>query len=193
MSSVTAPLLSLNASGKFANTLVASTWKGKPVLRKYTVPANPNTAAQIAHRAKFTAAVAAWRTTWIDSTMRDAWTKLATKLGLVMSGFNMFTKQVVDTYAANISFVTENDSQAAATLSFVLKNTDDSATGDESGNFELWIGDSIQNIQYFGTDTITAGALSYDVSGTWPATTNAFFYVKKGTSYRSGIFNATLT
>jgi hypothetical protein len=193
MSTVSAPLLSLNASGKFANTLVASTWKGKPVLRKYTVPANPNTSAQIAHRAKFTAAVAAWRTWFIDGDMRDAWTKLATKLGLVMSGFNLFTKNVVDTYAANISFVTSNDGTAAAAVSFVLKNSDDGATGDEAGNFELWIGDSIQNMQYFGTDTIAAGALSYDVHGKWPATTNAFYYIKKSTSYRSGIFNATLS
>lgn len=193
MSTVSAPLLSLNASGKFANTLVASTWKGKPVIRKYTIPANPNTSAQIAHRAKFTAAVAAWRTWFIDGDMRAAWTKLATKLGLVMSGFNLFTKNVVDTYAANISFVTTNDGTAAAAVSFELKNSDDGATGDEAGNFELWIGDSIQNMQYFGVDTIAAGALSYDVHGTWPATTNAFYYIKKGTSYRSGIFNATLS
>ena len=193
MSRVSAPLLSLNASGKFANTLVASTWKGKPVLRKYTIPANPNTAGQIAHRAKFTAAVAAWRTTFIDGDMRDAWSRMTTKLGLVMSGFNLFCSNVVDTYAANISFVSSNDGTAAAALSFVTKNTDDGATGDEAGNFELWIGDSLQNMQYFGTDTIAAGALSYNVSATWPAATEVWYYVKKGDSYRSGIFTTTLS
>lgn len=193
MSKVSAPLLSLNASGKFADTLVATRWKGQAVLRKYSIPANPNTTDQQTQRAKVTAAVSRWRTDFINSTMRVAWQTLATKLSEAMSGFNKFAQQVVKSYAANISFVDENTGVLDHALTFHLKNTDDGATGDEAGNFELWIGDGLNNIQYFGTAAIAAGVLTYDVHATWPAGTDAFFYVQKDGYYRSGLFNETLT
>lgn len=46
MAKTTAPLLSMEASGQIGSTLVASKWKGRPYMRRYTIPANPNSAGQ---------------------------------------------------------------------------------------------------------------------------------------------------
>jgi len=46
MAKVTGPLFSVSASGKFAQALVYSSWKGSNVVRELVVPANPQTGAQ---------------------------------------------------------------------------------------------------------------------------------------------------
>lgn len=46
MAKVTAPFLSLDASGTFGKTLTASKWKGRNYMRQRVIPANPNTTAQ---------------------------------------------------------------------------------------------------------------------------------------------------
>ncbi|MFG0245762.1 MAG: hypothetical protein ACF8MF_06910 [Phycisphaerales bacterium JB052] len=46
MAKTVAPLLSFSASGQIAQTQVYSSWKGRPYVRRYVVPGNPNTVAQ---------------------------------------------------------------------------------------------------------------------------------------------------
>lgn len=46
MAKVSGPLMSMDASGKFANTLVFSKWKGRPTVRQLVTPANPQSANQ---------------------------------------------------------------------------------------------------------------------------------------------------
>lgn len=46
MAKVSAPFLSLDASGTVASTLTASKWKGRNYMRLRIIPANPNTAGQ---------------------------------------------------------------------------------------------------------------------------------------------------
>lgn len=46
MSKVRAPLLSWGAGGQIAKTQVYSQWKGRPYVRQYVVPANPNSPGQ---------------------------------------------------------------------------------------------------------------------------------------------------
>ncbi len=53
MSRVTAPLLSFGASGAIAKTQVYSKWKGRPYVRRYVIPANPNTTDQQLTRSVF--------------------------------------------------------------------------------------------------------------------------------------------
>lgn len=71
MSRLTAPLLSFGASGQIAKTQVYSSWKGRPYVRRYVVPSNPQSAGQTATRTTFSwlnnvwkfmpaAATAAW-------------------------------------------------------------------------------------------------------------------------------------
>lgn len=50
MSKVSAPFLSLDASGTVASTLTASKWKGRNYMRLRIIPANPRTAGQQAVR-----------------------------------------------------------------------------------------------------------------------------------------------
>lgn len=50
MALVSAPFLSLDASGTVASTLTAAKWKGRNYMRLRIIPANPNTSAQQAVR-----------------------------------------------------------------------------------------------------------------------------------------------
>jgi len=61
MARLTAPLLSLGASGSIAKSLVYSTWKGVPYARVHVIPANPNTDAQKAVRGPFATLTAMWK------------------------------------------------------------------------------------------------------------------------------------
>jgi hypothetical protein len=53
MAKVTNPLLSMDASGSVGSALTFSNWKGRSVVRGYTVPSNPKSAAQAVVRNAF--------------------------------------------------------------------------------------------------------------------------------------------
>lgn len=46
MARTRAPLLSWSASGQIASTQVYAEWKGRPYVRQYVIPSNPNSVAQ---------------------------------------------------------------------------------------------------------------------------------------------------
>lgn len=46
MAKVTAPLMSMSASGKIADAIVFFTWKGRNVVRQWLAPANPQSTGQ---------------------------------------------------------------------------------------------------------------------------------------------------
>lgn len=50
MAKVSGPLMSMDARGAFAGTLVFSNWKGRPVVRQLVTPGNPATGPQMAVR-----------------------------------------------------------------------------------------------------------------------------------------------
>lgn len=50
MPKLTAPLLSMGASGQIGKTIVMSKWKGVPYARQYVIPANPRTTKQVNNR-----------------------------------------------------------------------------------------------------------------------------------------------
>lgn len=58
MAKVTAPLMSMSASGKFGGAMVFATNKGRNVVRQLVTPANPRTSSQIAVRNKLAVAAA---------------------------------------------------------------------------------------------------------------------------------------
>lgn len=95
MAIVKAPLMSLGATGQLGKTLVMSTWKGVKTAREYVVPANPNTVAQAAQRAKMANVVAFFRNKLQSPTLRTAWNVAATISGKAQSGFNAFTAQAL--------------------------------------------------------------------------------------------------
>ena len=52
MAKVQGPLMSMQATGTFAKTLVFGTWKGRQVVRQHVTPSNPQSAAQEVARNK---------------------------------------------------------------------------------------------------------------------------------------------
>lgn len=93
MAKTTAPLLSFDAAGTVAKTQVYSRWKGRRYARRYTVPANPQTAAQTLTRTAFS---------WLNnvyklapSEVTDAWT--AYTKALVMTPRNGWIKRNLPT------------------------------------------------------------------------------------------------
>ena len=50
MSRITAPLLSFDARGKIADSMVFANWRGVPYARRYVIPGNPKTTGQVLTR-----------------------------------------------------------------------------------------------------------------------------------------------
>jgi hypothetical protein len=86
MAKVTGPLMSVDARGKIADTLVFMGWRGVKTVRKWLVPSNPNTVAQQAARGAFSDAVTAYRT--LEAGDQQAFRVKAA--GLAKTGFNLF-------------------------------------------------------------------------------------------------------
>jgi hypothetical protein len=71
MSRTVAPLLSFSASGQIAKTQVYSSWKGRPYVRRYTIPANPNSSDQQLTRNTFRWLTNLWK--FMPGSATDAW------------------------------------------------------------------------------------------------------------------------
>ena len=93
MALVKAPLFSLDARGKIADTLVYAIWKGLNYCREYVIPFNPNSAAQQTIRGYFTDAVAAYQAE-LPAT-KAAWDAAVKALGWAMSGFNYYVAEYI--------------------------------------------------------------------------------------------------
>lgn len=95
MAKVTGPLLSLDASGTVASTMVFSRWKGINYVRQRVIPTYSNTTKQAAIRKLIKDASQAWasETSPIDSAYKAAYAAAAA--GQAYSGFNLFIKDCV--------------------------------------------------------------------------------------------------
>jgi len=89
MAKTTAPLLSFGASGQIGQTLVASSWKGRAYMRRYTTPSNPQTGEQTYTRNAFTWLNQVYKT--MPAVVTDAWDAYAR--GQVLTGRNAFIKK----------------------------------------------------------------------------------------------------
>lgn len=192
MAKVRTPLLSFGASGKLARTLTFFAWKGIDVAREYVIPTNPRTSAQTTQRDLFTACVYAWRNYVTDSAVRAAWNLLASAGKYAMSGFNRFQQSTLHILGPDpdASYATAVAAAAGNTVDFTMSNMDDGATGDEAGNFEVWVGDKATNLLKFEDQTISTGTISTSDLGD----TGDIKYVelRKGGYSRSGIAKVTL-
>lgn len=192
MAKLTAPLLSLNARGKFARTIVFSGWKGEKTARQYVEPANPNTAAQQTVRTSFTDAVNEWHTAGYTADDKTAFNLLATTFADPRSGFNQMVKEFRDCEEAGDTWVSLYDLAVALPGAGAITVTVECAS-DETA------------VCYYGTsktfmpDT-DAGAY---VGTTWtytlvglPSGVKHFLTVKNtkaGSGGRTGIISATTT
>lgn len=86
MARVTGPLMSMDASGTVASTIVFSKWKGLPYVRRHAVPSNPRLPKQMAVRA--TLAFLSRAFTPIGPPVTTRWNVVAETMH--QSGFNRF-------------------------------------------------------------------------------------------------------
>ena len=195
MAKVLGPLLSLSASGKFAETMTFAKWKGIPVVRQFVTPANPQTAAQVAHRNLFKAAVEAWKNYFTNADMRAGWNRLAGLLAKPQSGFNAFTGSAtkVGEEDPDASFVSDAPTPTTTAITVSMLNIDDGAAGDEAGSFIIQTGTTPENIADNGTASIAAGDVAFTFTTPLAAATTHYFKVVKdmvqGRTDRSGIWS----
>jgi len=105
MARLKGPLMSLQASGSLADTLVFADWKGIAYARSKVDPSNPNTAKQQTQRGYLKAAVTRFQDVnhSIGALGLAALNRAANYAASVMSGFNWYIKNQVDTAKAAAS------------------------------------------------------------------------------------------
>jgi hypothetical protein len=91
MARVVAPLLSFEGSGQIAHTQVYAQWKGIPYVRRYVIPANPQSAGQSLTRNVFKWLNNVWRIAPAD--FAAPWTAAAA--GRPLTNRNLFLSQNV--------------------------------------------------------------------------------------------------
>lgn len=96
MAKTVAPLLSFSAGGQIAKTQVYATWKGRPYVRRYVSPANPNTVEQQATRSAFKWLMNVWK--FFPGSATASWVAYAN--GFRITDRNAFAK-------ANVSALRE--------------------------------------------------------------------------------------
>src|SRR5690242_8446011 len=87
MAVVSAPLMSLGASGQIGGAIVFSSWKGRPVVRQLVTPANPNSEKQMARRAMMRFLTQRWAA--LGATPQATWDALAKASNV--AGVNAYT------------------------------------------------------------------------------------------------------
>jgi len=165
MAKLKAPLMSLGASGKLADTLVFFPWKGINVVREYVVPSNPKTALQVTQRGYMTAAVAAIHTAQahatkpLSETDQVAYSALASAKGKVMTWFNQITKLWCDVkVAAKIPAVyrwVNFSDPTPASFDMSLQFDEEGAGVMAAGKF--WFGTSKTNLIHSEAGDVDAG------------------------------------
>lgn len=116
MAIVKGPLFSLSASGKIADSLVFMTWKGINDVRKYVIPANPNSANQQTQRGYLRSLVTLWHAIdWnaADQTAFNTWASIANS---AMSGFNRWIKEGIDAFVLGKEYRTVSALVVSAVL-----------------------------------------------------------------------------
>jgi hypothetical protein len=195
-----APMFSFGASGKLADAIVFADWKGIDLARKYVIPANPQTPAQVTQRGYMTGAVAQWHTVGADALEGEdklAWNRYAGVLP-PMSGFNAFTKEWMDERVAGGTppghFLDLNVTDAdAAALAL-----DVDGEGLTTENVTFHGGNSKTFFPLVDTDAAVAGVYTLAPLATgFAAGTRLYFYFDVGTPgtdfMRSGLYTALLT
>lgn len=193
-------MFSFGASGKLADALVFADWKGIDLARKYVIPANPQSAAQVTQRGYLTAAVAEWHITGteaLEGADKEAWNRYAGTL-TPMSGFNAFTREwVVERVAGGTPpghFLDLNVTDADA----ALLDLDIDGDGLAVENVTFHAGNTKTFFPLTDTDAAVAGVytlVGFDTG--YPVGTRLYAYFDVGTPgtdyMRSGLYSFLLT
>lgn len=167
MAKLKAPLMSIDARGKLADTLVFSGWKGLKVARSYAVPANPNTAAQQTQRSYMSNTVLGWRD--LESSEIENWNRYNQFQAKAQSGFNAFTSNLLQAqsalaealYATSFSY-----DDGASMVETDLATIDDQTAVSGGETVELHYGTSPNVLaNTVSMNYVTGATHSYDASG----------------------------
>ena len=90
-----APLFSFGARGQLGKAIVYFPWKGVECAREYVIPTNPRTTAQTTQRNRLTAAVLEFHGAAYSADDVGAWTRYASVLEKVMTGFNAMCREFI--------------------------------------------------------------------------------------------------
>ena len=190
MAKVKGPLFSLSASGQIAKTLVYGDWKGIDVVRKYVIPANPNTSGQQAQRGYFGAAVEDWHTDGLTAIDVAAWNLYALAQKVAASGFNLFVKLKTICAVAAESWIPLYECLVTAIAN---DGAQINITGTVGSVIKLYWGTSKTSM--FNEETMADTAGDYEVTiATMLPTTKYYFYIKDddaGEQARTGIYSFT--
>lgn len=193
MAKVKAPLFSLDARGQIGKTLVFMAWKGINDVRKYVIPANPNTAAQQTQRGYFSDAVDTWHNVaWTDDD-KTAWDLLATTLGSVMSGFNAFVKHYIAVVSGDFEWKSVYNYQATPASDTCDISFDTDMTM-ENGAL-LKYGTSKSSLIQSAVSVVSSGVMTFSLTGLNSSTKYFCKVVPNDTSERaySGIYTFETT
>ena len=192
MAKVKGPLFSLSASGQIAKTLVYGDWKGIDVVRKYVIPANPNTAAQQQQRGYFGNAVEDWHTDGFTAVDVVAWNLYALAQKVAASGFNMLVKLKITCAVASESWVALKDCLVTAVGA---AGAQINITGTVGSTIKLYWGTSKTSM--FNEESMVDTAGDYEVTlAACGASTKYYFYIQDkgaGEQARTGIYTFTTT
>ena len=99
MAKISGPFLSMTASGTVGNVLTAAKWKGIAYMRKWFVPANPQTVKQTNIRLAMAISVAKWGV--MTEVIQESFNTGAE--GTSQSGFNLFVSRLLDAYITQLT------------------------------------------------------------------------------------------
>jgi hypothetical protein len=190
MAKVKGPLFSLSASGQIAKTLVY--WKGIDIVRKYVIPANPNTSGQQTQRGYFANAVEDWHTDGFTAIDVAAWNLYALAQKVAASGFNMLVKLKIACAVAAEAWVPLVDCLVTA---IGAAGAQINITGTIGSTVKLYWGTSKTSM--FNEETMVDTAGDYEVTlAACGASTKIYFYIMDKTAAnqaRTGIYSFTTT
>lgn len=115
MVKLTAPMMSLAASGTLAKAVVFATWKGVPYARTRVIPSNPRTGLQVGMRAGVSAAPPFWNV-GLNAAGRLLWNNAVGAEAI--SGYNLFCRvgqqNVRNNYGYRIDYADDDLSDTPA-------------------------------------------------------------------------------
>lgn len=174
MGLVKGPLLSIDARGKIANTLVFSGWKGLKTVRAYVIPANPKSAGQVTQRGILTAAVAWWHDVGYSLLDVAAWAFRASLAKSPRSGFNEFTSDFIAKELATKTYTVLKDITQGTITSTGFHVL---GTGVGTQDYVVKLGTNPRALLQEFTAPAIAGAIDITVTGLTAATKYYFTVV----------------
>lgn len=161
MAKVQTVLLDFAGSGQLARTLVYYDWRSIHCVRQYVIPSDARTPAQLAQRARLTAALSAFHQLAMSRILYNAWCNYVRILLMAMTGYNALLQALMQTMSLSnpVSFPWRFTPTPPNCITIQTKNLHDLTPGTETGTFVLNYGPDPSNLNSSQHLTHTAPGL----------------------------------